>query len=75
MERQVERQEPEWGGSEWLAGITGMSVSKVNKSRLDGSGPPFAKFGDRVLYHRETARAWLAARQRRSTAEANPATA
>lgn len=60
-----------------LAEITGISASTWNKRRLTGDTPPFVRVGKSVRYHVETAKNWLAARERRSTSDvpASPALA
>lgn len=63
--------EKEWITTAELEADSGISSSTWNKRRLTGDGPPFAKIGKSVRYHRPTARAWIAARQRRSTSD-NP---
>lgn len=65
--------EKEWiTTAEWAA-ESNISESSWNKRRLTGNGPPFAKIGKSVRYHRPTARAWIAERQRRSTSDTAPA--
>jgi excisionase family DNA binding protein len=50
-----------------------LRVSEITLSRwrLEGCGPPFRKFGRRVLYARCDVLAWADARQRWSTSEAS----
>lgn len=47
----------------------GVSTSYMNKGRLNGSGPPFVKFGHSVRYHWPTVRAWAEERTSRSTSD------
>lgn len=47
----------------WL----GVSVSFLNKARLTGDGPVFAKVGTRVVYDQADLVAWLEASKRQST--------
>ena len=50
--------------------VGGLSESKAEKMRLDGSGPPFIKVGNVVLYDLNDVDAWLEQRKRRSTSDA-----
>jgi len=52
-----------------LAEATGISASTWNKRRLTGDSPPHLKIGASVRYDLATVRAWMAARERRSTSE------
>jgi hypothetical protein len=57
-----------------MAAIRGIPVSRVNKERLTGDGPPFIKDGHLVRYRFGDYRAWLAAKRRfTSTSEAEAA--
>jgi predicted DNA-binding transcriptional regulator AlpA len=48
----------------------GVSASFLNKSRLDGSGPPYVKIGRRtVRYDWERVLSWAAQQSRRSTSD------
>jgi predicted DNA-binding transcriptional regulator AlpA len=47
----------------------GMSRSWLDKSRMEGSGPRFRKFGRRVLYHITDLEDWTARRAYQSTSE------
>jgi len=47
-----------------LAAIRNIPVSRVNKERLTGDGPPYIKDGHLVRYRRGDYRAWLASKQR-----------
>jgi predicted DNA-binding transcriptional regulator AlpA len=49
--------------SQWL----GLSMSKLAKMRLDGTGPKYAKLGVRVVYRPEDVNDWLDAHIRQST--------
>jgi excisionase family DNA binding protein len=53
------------------ARFLGLSVSTLNKMRLDGSGPPFLKLGRRVLYDIQTLDAWATERTRKSTSQSS----
>ena len=48
----------------------GCAGSTLAKWRLNGSGPAYLKLGRSVRYAEETLNAWLAGRERRSTADA-----
>jgi predicted DNA-binding transcriptional regulator AlpA len=52
------------------AALVGVSASLLNLMRVRGDGPPFIKFGGRVLYDREDLLEYAATRKVRSTAEA-----
>ncbi|MBJ7409985.1 MAG: helix-turn-helix domain-containing protein [Phenylobacterium sp.] len=54
---------------EQAAGLTGLSVSTLNKLRVFGGGPPFLKLGRRVVYDPADLDGWLAERRRRSTSD------
>ncbi len=65
---------PETQSSEYLttmeaANMTGLSPTWFERSRWDGSGPPFVKVGRAVRYPRDDLNAWLRARLRRSTTD------
>ena len=47
----------------------GCSPSKLNKSRLDGSGPPFYRVGNCVVYDLDEINSRLLMRRRFSTSE------
>lgn len=47
----------------------GRSVPTLQKDRVQGSGPPYIKFGRQVRYRPSDVQAWLAERVRRSTSE------
>ncbi len=49
--------------------ITGRSISKLEKDRWEGCGPPYVKMGRLVRYRPADVRAWLSERVRRSTSE------
>jgi predicted DNA-binding transcriptional regulator AlpA len=53
----------------------GMSRSWLNKSRTEGSGPRFRKFGRRVLYHITDLEDWTARRTFQSTSESDATSA
>ena len=47
----------------------GMSLSWMQRSRWDGSGPPFVKLNHAVRYRQSDLEAWIEARLQRSTSE------
>jgi hypothetical protein len=55
------------------AGILNVSPSFLNKSRLDGSGPPYLKLGAAVRYDIAALEAWAASRMRKSTSDSGTA--
>jgi hypothetical protein len=64
-----------YGGGEFCdvngaAAILNVSPSFLNKARLTGGGPVYAKFGRTVRYPIDGLLEWAASRQRRSTSEA-----
>jgi hypothetical protein len=59
----------EYGDVSAAAHILNLSESYLNKARVTGAGPPYAKFGKSVRYHLPSALAWAAARTRRSTSD------
>lgn len=51
---------------EWITDIelhdrTGLGLQWLRVARMRDSGPPFKRFGRRVLYHWPVVEAWLAA--------------
>lgn len=51
---------------EWLSDVelrqrTGLGLQWLRIARTKNSGPPFKRFGRRVLYHWPTVQQWLAA--------------
>jgi hypothetical protein len=62
-------QNPEYLDVEATAQLLGVSVSFLNKSRVSGDGPPFAKFAKTVRYHKPKVLAWAESRTRRSTSD------
>lgn len=50
--------------------MTGISVSSLQKMRVRGDGPPFAKVGNRVRYRVADLEAYLASRVVTSTSAA-----
>lgn len=64
----------EWAETKKAAELLGVSKSFLDKARMDGSGPPYAKIGAAVRYHIPTVRVWASDRMRRSTSEAEPNT-
>ena len=55
------------------AKVAGVSVSTLNKLRLTGGGPMFAKIGKRVVYDPSDLGTWLDSRKRSSTSDAGRA--
>jgi predicted DNA-binding transcriptional regulator AlpA len=51
------------------AAYLGLSGSALNKTRLNGSGPPYLKLGRRVVYDLQDIEAWVAERKRRHTSQ------
>lgn len=51
------------------ARVRGISLSKDNKDRMMGDGPPFEKHGRAVRYRYGTLLEWMASRTRRSTSD------
>lgn len=49
--------------------LLGLSISRLQKARLDGSGPAFVKLGRAVRYRPSALRAFVEARDVRSTSE------
>ena len=46
-----------------------ISLSKANKDRVTGNGPPYVKTGGVVRYDSRRVEEWLASHERRSTSE------
>jgi predicted DNA-binding transcriptional regulator AlpA len=53
--------------------LTGLSARTLQRMRLDGSGPRFAKLGRRILYRRGDVLAWVTANTHDSTSAATVA--
>ena len=51
------------------APLAGMSVSRLQKLRVYGGGPPFLKIGRAVRYRREDVEEWVAGRVVYSTSQ------
>jgi hypothetical protein len=51
------------------AQFLGVSASFLNKARLSGGGPAYAKFGAHVRYNVKALLAWAESRTRTSTSE------
>jgi predicted DNA-binding transcriptional regulator AlpA len=51
------------------AGLLGISSVTLARWRIEGSGPPFCKFGRAVRYERAELLAWARSRARTSTSE------
>ena len=58
---------------EQAAKVRGVSVSKMNKDRCFGGGPPYEPDGRRIKYRYGTLIAWMAAQTRTSTSDAGKA--
>jgi hypothetical protein len=54
---------------EQAAEVLNISVSKANKDRMTGDGPPYEKSGRTVRYRYGTLLEWMAAHTRRSTSD------
>lgn len=52
-----------------LAAMLGKSEAWAERSRWDGSGPPFVKIGKSVMYRVADVQEWLAGRTRTSTSD------
>lgn len=67
--------EQQYGSTETVAKILGVSVSFLNKARMAGAekGPPFHKFGRTVRYSIPEVIAWAASRARTSTSNSGRA--
>ena len=52
-----------------VAKLLGVSLSRLAKSRLNGTGPRFIKIGRAVRYAQSAVRDFILSRQRSSTAE------
>jgi hypothetical protein len=55
--------------TEEAAGYLGVSMSLLEKLRVRGDGPTYAKLGARVIYMREDLDAFVRGRRVRSTSE------
>jgi hypothetical protein len=53
------------------AAFCGCSISKLNKHRVTGDGPPYIRRGRLISYDIHDLEAWLAQGKRRSTSEGN----
>lgn len=54
-----------------LAQHLSLSVSFLEKLRLAGDGPPFAKLGKKVVYRVHDVEAWIESRVVKSTSESS----
>lgn len=52
-----------------VAHILRLSERTLERYRTEGGGPPFLKFGKRVLYDQDAVLAWAQAHSRRSTSD------
>ncbi len=55
--------------TEQVAATLGLAVGTLAKMRVSGDGPPFQKFGRRVMYSAGDLEVWISARRRRSTSD------
>lgn len=60
---------PEFIPTKAVAKLTGRSPRTIEKDRLTGFGPPFYKFGRRVLYRADEVLEWANSCKRRSTSD------
>ena len=51
------------------AAILGLSARTLDRYRINGAGPPFYKFGQRVRYARKDVDDWVRACRRYSTSD------
>ena len=61
--------------TETLADVFHTSPRTVERARAEGTGPPFIKFGRRILYRKEDVDEWARENTFTSTAEARSAKA
>lgn len=61
--------EPRYLDTKQAADYLGLSVSTLEKLRVTGRGPRYAKAGRRVIYDRRDLDRWMAARKRGFTGE------
>ena len=61
--------EPRYLGTKEAAAYLGLSAKTLEKLRVTGEGPPYAKAGRRVIYDRRDLDRWVAKRKRRFTGE------
>lgn len=59
--------EPRYLGTKEAAAYLGLSPKTLEKLRVTGEGPPYAKAGRRVIYDRRDLDRWVAERKRRFT--------
>ena len=55
------------------AAFLGLSPRTLDRYRVNGDGPAFHKFGNRVRYARADLEAWASARRRTSTSDTGEA--
>ena len=65
----LETKLPRWLRVKAAAAHLKLGVSTMNKLRLTGGGPPYAKLGHTVVYDPTDLDAWANARKVRSTSE------
>ena len=56
-------------GAPEAAARLGLGLSTLAKLRISGGGPPFYKFGRRVLYDPKDLESWAMERRRKSTSD------
>ena len=61
--------EPRYLGTKEAAAYLGVAAKTLEKLRVTGKGPPYAKAGRRVIYDRRDLDKWVAKRKRRFTGE------
>ena len=65
----MSQKDPCYLNTRQAAKLIGLSPSTLNRMRVTGEGPLYAKAGRRVLYDRADLVAWVNDRKRRFTAE------
>jgi hypothetical protein len=61
--------QPEFFDVKETAKRLGVSASHLNKLRVTGGGPPYAKFAKAVRYHWPTVKGWAEKQSHTSTSE------
>jgi len=65
----IDHVQGEYVRTQGAARILGVSEGYLNKARMTGDGPPYAKFSAAIRYHIPTLRAWAASKMRTSTSD------
>jgi predicted DNA-binding transcriptional regulator AlpA len=75
LDKEISMEEPKgrWLGRSSAASYIGAGISTLDHLRVAGDGPPFVKFGSRVMYDRVDLDAYMESRKRTSTSDANMA--